>query len=307
MAQIAQDDGFHEIQLNGKQLVFVFMAATVVSVVIFLCGVLVGRGVRVDRSAPEQIVEQTATDQLRSTIDDKPVTVPVAEDPTKALPPPPAEGGTATGTDTGKDDATASADSAKGTTAGAASAAALAAAAKMADKGAEKMASPAPAPVTTSGRADKTPDKPTAKPTDKPAAKPTDKPADKPTLVAAKAPVAPVAPAATTAAKGPEAAPKAVASPRASVTPDASSTTAAGVPAVDSPGQGWVVQVAATKTRSEADTIAKRLSSKGYATFISNSANVFRVRIGGYKSKKDADVVAARLKKDERVNPWVTR
>ncbi len=43
------DDGFHEIQLNGKQLVFLFMAATVVSVVIFLCGVLVGRGVRAER------------------------------------------------------------------------------------------------------------------------------------------------------------------------------------------------------------------------------------------------------------------
>jgi hypothetical protein len=46
-----QDEGFHEIQLNGKQVVFLFMAATVVSVVIFLCGVLVGRGVRVDRPA----------------------------------------------------------------------------------------------------------------------------------------------------------------------------------------------------------------------------------------------------------------
>ena len=33
------DEGFREIQLNGKQLVFLFMAATVVSVVIFLCGV----------------------------------------------------------------------------------------------------------------------------------------------------------------------------------------------------------------------------------------------------------------------------
>ena len=41
MAAYTQDDGFHEIQLNGKQLVFLFMAATVVSVVIFLCGVLV--------------------------------------------------------------------------------------------------------------------------------------------------------------------------------------------------------------------------------------------------------------------------
>ncbi|HEX2446085.1 MAG TPA: SPOR domain-containing protein [Vicinamibacterales bacterium] len=40
------DEGFHEIQLSGKQLVFLFMATTIVAVVIFLCGVLVGRGVR---------------------------------------------------------------------------------------------------------------------------------------------------------------------------------------------------------------------------------------------------------------------
>ena len=45
------DDAFHEIQLSGKQLVFLFMATTVVSVVIFLCGVLVGRGVRTERTS----------------------------------------------------------------------------------------------------------------------------------------------------------------------------------------------------------------------------------------------------------------
>lgn len=39
------DEGVHEIQLNGKQLVFLFMAGTVVAVVIFLSGVMVGRGV----------------------------------------------------------------------------------------------------------------------------------------------------------------------------------------------------------------------------------------------------------------------
>lgn len=44
MAHEIHDDGFHEIQLSGKQLVFLFMATTVVSIVIFLCGVLVGRG-----------------------------------------------------------------------------------------------------------------------------------------------------------------------------------------------------------------------------------------------------------------------
>jgi cell division protein FtsN len=40
------DQNFHEIQLSGKQLVFVFMSAVVVAVVIFLLGVSVGRGVR---------------------------------------------------------------------------------------------------------------------------------------------------------------------------------------------------------------------------------------------------------------------
>ena len=44
------DDSFHEIQLSGKQLVFLFMIAAVVLVATFLCGVQVGRGVRTDRS-----------------------------------------------------------------------------------------------------------------------------------------------------------------------------------------------------------------------------------------------------------------
>ena len=48
MTTATHDDGFHEIQLNGKQLVFLFMAGTVVAVVIFLLGVFVGRGVRAE-------------------------------------------------------------------------------------------------------------------------------------------------------------------------------------------------------------------------------------------------------------------
>jgi hypothetical protein len=69
----AADDGFHEIQLSGKQLVFLFMATTVVSVVIFLCGVLVGRGVRGDT------VRADAT---------PPATSGAAPTPTKAEDPP---------------------------------------------------------------------------------------------------------------------------------------------------------------------------------------------------------------------------
>ncbi len=41
------DDGaYYEVQLNNKQLVFFFMAALAIAVVVFLCGVMVGRGVR---------------------------------------------------------------------------------------------------------------------------------------------------------------------------------------------------------------------------------------------------------------------
>jgi cell division septation protein DedD len=62
MASTTQDDGFHEIQLNGKQLVFLFMAVTVVSVVIFLSGVLVGRGVRLDRGPVTGGVDPSITE-----------------------------------------------------------------------------------------------------------------------------------------------------------------------------------------------------------------------------------------------------
>jgi cell division septation protein DedD len=46
------DEGFHEIQLNSKQLIFLCMAAALVLVVAFLSGVLVGRGVRSEKDAP---------------------------------------------------------------------------------------------------------------------------------------------------------------------------------------------------------------------------------------------------------------
>lgn len=45
MSAPVSEEGFHEIQLSGKQLVFLFMATTVVSVVIFLLGVAIGRRV----------------------------------------------------------------------------------------------------------------------------------------------------------------------------------------------------------------------------------------------------------------------
>jgi DedD protein len=94
MASPAQDDGFHEIQLNGKQLVFLFMAATVVSVVIFLCGVLVGRGVRAERGAPDEASANPVADVPTDRAPERPALqrtpTPAGSDPTAAAPPAPA-------------------------------------------------------------------------------------------------------------------------------------------------------------------------------------------------------------------------
>jgi cell division septation protein DedD len=74
------DDGFHEIQLSGKQLVFLFMATTVVSLVIFLCGVLVGRGVQGARTG---IAEAAGlTDATGPVTDNEATAAPASGEPT---------------------------------------------------------------------------------------------------------------------------------------------------------------------------------------------------------------------------------
>jgi cell division septation protein DedD len=63
------DEGFHEVQLSGKQLVFLFMSGVVLLVVVFLLGVAVGRSVRdasldapisADAGLPETVVPDPA-------------------------------------------------------------------------------------------------------------------------------------------------------------------------------------------------------------------------------------------------------
>jgi cell division septation protein DedD len=73
-------------------------------------------------------------------------------------------------------------------------------------------------------------------------------------------------------------------------------------------GDGHVVQVGAYP-RPTAETIAKRLSSKGYPVFIKpRPQGLFAVRVGKYGNKREADEVAGRLEQQEQFNkPWVTR
>ncbi|MEQ1869104.1 MAG: SPOR domain-containing protein [Vicinamibacterales bacterium] len=92
MTAHTQDDAFHEIQLNGKQLVFLVMTTTVVSVAIFLLGVLVGRNVRAERSGPtpsDSAASLLAGDPLPPPVPPSPgAQVQVDADPRVAAPPP---------------------------------------------------------------------------------------------------------------------------------------------------------------------------------------------------------------------------
>jgi cell division septation protein DedD len=73
------DEGFREIQLNGKQLIFMFMAVTVVLVVTFLFGVLVGRDVRQGPATAEIAAGDVAPDPgLAPAADNTPAPAPGA-------------------------------------------------------------------------------------------------------------------------------------------------------------------------------------------------------------------------------------
>jgi DedD protein len=233
VAQQAQDDGFHEIQLNGKQLVFLFMAATVVSVVIFLCGVLVGRGVRAERSLVDTTSINTSSETTPQQPPSTPATTPAGSDPRAAVAPPAAT-----------DD------------------------------------------LSYFNRLEKTS---ASHEQLKPA--PTDRPVPAPRAAAPPA-HRPSAPAAKTTEQPEPAQP-------------------AGDAAAEPSGQGFAVQIAALNIRSEADAIAKRLSTKGYAAYVlspaSGAPSVYRVRVGKFPTRREAETIAARLQREEQFKPWVTR
>jgi len=242
-----QDDSFHEIQLNGKQLVFLFMAATVVSVVIFLCGVLVGRGVRAERVATDVAVVNPVADAPAPLPSQAPSPAPAGSDPTAAPPPAPAA-----------DDLTYFDRLEKP------------------KSPAEQLRAPSP---DSGGKAAKTDKKDKA-----------DKNASRTERAAGGAATSP---------------PPAV-QPRAPAGLPASAAQAA-----EPAGQGYAVQIAALNVRTEAEAIAKRLASKGYAAYVlappSGTPAVYRVRVGKFPTRREAESIAARLKKEEQFNPWVTK
>jgi DedD protein len=265
VANQIQDDGFHEIQLNGKQLVFLFMAATVVSVVIFLCGVLVGRGVRAERPVADSTVATNA-DPTPAPPPSTPAQPPAGSDPTAAPPPPP----------TSEDLSYY-----------------------------RRLEKPTPAQEQL---------KPPAAEHKAPAAEhkaPTAerKPPAAPREAAATIGKSPAPPAVERRAREPEPTAPREAAPSLKEAPK--ETPKAGAADPPPAGDGFAVQIAALNVRSEADAIAKRLSSKGYAAYVMSPANgtpsVYRVRVGKFPTRREAESIAAKLQKEEQFKPWVTR
>ena len=222
---MASEDGFREIQLNGKQLVFLFMATTIVAVVIFLCGVMVGRGVRNNTAnvAANAAAAPAPTGDIAAVPDVQAGAKSAAPPSSLPPPPPPVE-----------------------------------------DVGAEGRGdSSKTPPATTSAPARQKPVAPD---------------------VQAQQPPAPAA-----AAQVPATLP------------------AAAVPG-EPAGSGFALQVAALNEKGQAEAIARGLLDKGYAAYIvapPTSGGMFRVRVGKFKERREADAVMRRLKKEEQLEPWI--
>ena len=278
LTQQIHDDGFHEIQLNGKQLVFLFMAATVVSVVIFLCGVLVGRGVKTERIA---LVDAAAANAAAETTPQQPGTpppTPAGSDPTAAAPPPAVDDLTYFDR---LDKPKAGAEQLKPATARNEPPAPLTAPAA-------PVKPTTPATPVTPVRIDKPIETRKAEQMAKAEARP----------APVQAPAKPAKPVTDMAAARPAPATKPAPAPPAPSAPAAST-------------DGYAVQIAAMNVRGEADAMAKRLASKGYAAYVlapaAGTPMMFRVRIGKFPTRREADTMAAKLQKEEQFKPWVTR
>ena len=81
----------------------------------------------------------------------------------------------------------------------------------------------------------------------------------------------------------------------------------------DPSGPGFAVQVAAFKDRRDSDQLAKQLIAKGYPAFVLDPVKgaptaLFRVRVGKYKTLKDAQAIMAQLQSSEQFNTaWIAR
>ncbi len=67
-------------------------------------------------------------------------------------------------------------------------------------------------------------------------------------------------------------------------------------------GQDWFVQVTALQVRTNADSVVVQLTSKGFKAFVVETPKgeplAYRVRIGPFQSRSEADSIKARIQKE---------
>jgi cell division septation protein DedD len=105
--------------------------------------------------------------------------------------------------------------------------------------------------------------------------------------------------------------------PRAEAPPSQRASARATPPAPAAPAAGgrpgtWVVQVIATRDQAVAGAVVTRLSGKGYPAFLVNPAAgapqpFYKVHVGRYTERREAEQVSLRIKKEEQFQPWISR
>ena len=258
------EEGFHEIQLSGKQLVFLFMATTVVSIVIFLFGVLVGRGVRADSPAGESATRVSAGDVAAD------VGSPAAAGAAAADAPPPVQEPTPAADDLSYPNRLSGAKPPAET---------LSAQPQDRQPAAGGAAPRTPLPERAGAAASRG-------------------------VTATTGTPAPGAKALTESAPAP--------TPPATAKAAAPPAAGAAAPPLVAPTSGkYTVQVAAYAQRDQAAALARQLSGRGYAAYVEppsgkGGARMYRVRVGGYADRRDADRMRERLQQEGKYKPWVT-
>ncbi len=274
------DEGLREIQLRGKHLVSLFMLSAFLLVSTFLCGVLVGRGVRSQKEAAVTPGSAASTSAAAEDPTAPPVPLqPVAKTPVQApapaaaTPPPVPE----------EELSYYSRLDGKPAAPGSAKPAARAAREGTSAKPVEPAPRQAAAPVAT----------PPAPKTATPPAR-TGSPAPPPQKA-----VAPPAPKPTAAAP-----PRTAGAPAAKPAAEAAGGS-------DPPGPGYVVKIAAYRDKGQSSALAARLVAKGYAAYVvtvaGKGAPLYSVRVGKFKARADAEAAKRRLEKEEQFKPLITR
>jgi cell division septation protein DedD len=74
---------------------------------------------------------------------------------------------------------------------------------------------------------------------------------------------------------------------------------------------GYFVKVVAYRTKAEADRMTARLSTKGYAAYVTpvtgKGASLYSVRVGKFSTRQDAEAAKRRLEQEEQLKPSIAR